>query len=167
MVRDVILQYLSLYVNVNQARGITCNPCAHDYFVVFPGSNSKHTELMQCLLPVIVGPSSKTWPKCDLQRAQTTSVRSRFLQERSDWSEIAVPLGECIPCELSSTNSTAPVSALSNDGQPVPESNFVSDTNSEFPHATHVNTPSRFSSRSFPENGVPSPSRAKRRTARE
>src|SRR5688500_1141646 len=40
------------------------------------GSNSSTTEFMQKRNPVGGGPSLKTWPKCELQRAQRTSVRS-------------------------------------------------------------------------------------------
>ena len=35
----------------------------------------RETVLMQNRLPVGFGPSSKTWPRCASQRAQTTSVR--------------------------------------------------------------------------------------------
>src|SRR3989344_2372163 len=61
-------------------------------------SSSRHTELMQYLLPVFVGPSSNTCPKCEPQRAHATSVR-------------------CMPLCLSSFSSTEPGSGVSNDGQ--------------------------------------------------
>ena len=61
------------------------------------------------------GPSSKTWPRWPPQRAQTTSVR-------------------LMPCDWSSRSSTASATAGSVKlGQPVPESNLVSESNSSAP----------------------------------
>ena len=40
------------------------------------GSKSMETPFMQYRRPDGRGPSSKTWPKCPLQRAQWTSVRT-------------------------------------------------------------------------------------------
>jgi hypothetical protein len=39
------------------------------------GANSSASELMQYRVPRGPGPSSKTWPRCESQRAQRTSVR--------------------------------------------------------------------------------------------
>ena len=44
-----------------------------DGFVL--GFRSIEAELMQYRMPVDVGPSLKTWPKCAPQCEQTTSVR--------------------------------------------------------------------------------------------
>ena len=63
------------------------------------------------------GPSGKTWPRWPPQRAQTTSVRT-------------------IPRLRSSCSSTASATAGSVKlGQPLPESNFVSELNSSSPQA--------------------------------
>ena len=73
--------------------------------------------------PASLGPSGNTWPRCDPQRLQVTSVR-------------------CIPCELSSISSTAAAVAGSVKlGQPVPESNFVSEENRSAPQAAHWYVP--------------------------
>ena len=40
------------------------------------GSRRKDAEFMQNRCPVGRGPSSKTWPRCESQRAQRTSVRT-------------------------------------------------------------------------------------------
>src|SRR3989344_8938246 len=93
---------------------------------------------MQYLFPVFVGPSSKTWPRCEPQRAQVISVR-------------------VIPWDESVCVSTAPGSAWSNDGQPVPESNFASDEKSGLPHALHSYVPSAFSWTYSPEKGASVP----------
>ena len=80
-------------------------------------SSSRAQELMQNRWPVGSGPSSKTCPRWEPQRAQTTSVR-RIIRL------------------LSGRVSTASLSAGSKKlGQPVPESNLVSALNSSLPHA--------------------------------
>lgn len=85
---------------------------------------------MQYLLPVGLGPSSKTWPKCEPHFLQTTSVRLS-----------------------SGRSSTASEKAGSQkDGQPVPESNFVSEEKSLAPQLEHLYIPLAFSSQYFPEN---------------
>ena len=63
---------------------------------------------MQYRSPVGRGPSSNTWPRCPLQRAQCTSVRS-------------------IPRVRSVVVSTASASGAQKLGHPVPLSNFVSE----------------------------------------
>src|SRR5215211_4374703 len=77
--------------------------------------------------PASFGPSSKTWPRCEWQRAQRTSVRA-------------------IPCERSSTSSTASGETVSVKlGQPVPEWYFV---------GVHVLTGERALGRRFAQDGV-------------
>src|SRR5215217_86391 len=67
--------------------------------------------------PASLGPSSKTWPRCEWQRAQRTSVRT-------------------ISCELSSTSSTASGETVSVKlGQPVPEWYFARLSKSGLPQA--------------------------------
>src|SRR6185295_11396995 len=85
-----------------------------------PGSCWSDAELMQKRWPVGRGPSSKTCPRWPPQRAQVTSVRT-------------------IPWEASVSESTRP-SAMGwvKLGQPVPESNFVSELNSGAPHPAHA-----------------------------
>src|SRR3989344_177175 len=89
-------------------------------------------------LSLFCGPSSNTCPRCDPQRAQVISVRS-------------------MPCDASRFVSIAPGSAWSNDGQPVPESNFASELKSEFPQAAQAYVPSAFSCRYSPVNAISVP----------
>src|SRR3989344_4897979 len=77
---------------------------------------------MQYLLPVEAGPSSNTWPKCEPQVLQVTSVLF-------------------IPRDESSWNSTAPDRAWSKLGQPVPLSNLASEENNWVPQTTQANMP--------------------------
>ncbi|CPU67576.1 Uncharacterised protein [Mycobacteroides abscessus] len=76
---------------------------------------------MQNRSPVGVwGASSNTWPRCEPQRAQRTSVRT-------------------MPWLRSVSSSTrSPASGLKKLGHPQCESNFVSERNSSFPHARHA-----------------------------
>ena len=46
------------------------------YFFSESPTNSKLTEFIQYLVPVGGGPSLKTWPRCESQRLQTTSILS-------------------------------------------------------------------------------------------
>ena len=72
---------------------------------------------MQYRLPVSGGPSSNTWPRCDPQRAQLTSVRT-------------------MPWLVSVSSVTFWRFAGSQKlGQPVPDSNFASASNSSLPQA--------------------------------
>src|SRR5262249_31039313 len=74
-------------------------------------SRSSDSELMQYRRPVGPGPSSKTWPRWPPHRRHTTSVR-------------------VIPWLRSGRSSTASATAGSVKlGQPVPDSNFVSELN--------------------------------------
>src|SRR3989344_3754874 len=93
---------------------------------------------MQKRLPLSVGPSLKKCPKWEPHFAQTVSVRS-------------------IPSVESVSRRTAPGSASSKEGHPVPESNFVSEEKSGLPHATQRYTPSLSACKSFPENGASVP----------
>src|SRR3989338_1473454 len=82
------------------------------YFFLNPNAH----ELMQNLLPVSVGPSSNTCPRCPWHFLHTTSVR-------------------IMPWEKSFLNSIFSVFiGLSKLGHPVPESNFVSEENNSAPH---------------------------------
>src|SRR3989344_1505227 len=96
-------------------------------FNVYPHcffSSSRHTELMQYLLPPFsFGPSSKTWPRWAPLFLHLTSVRT-------------------IPPLLSGTSST--FSRLAGSvklGQPVPESNLVSEEKSSLPNTAHLYIP--------------------------
>ena len=64
------------------------------------------------------GPSSNTWPRCESQREQRTSVRF-------------------MPWLVSVMSVTAPSRSGSQKlGQPLPESYLVVEENSAWPHAT-------------------------------
>src|SRR3989344_6114650 len=81
--------------------------------------NFRDRELIQYLCPVGWGPSSKTWPRCEPQRLQTTSAR-------------------CIPRLLSSFKLILALSiGCQNLGQPEPESYLVSEENNSCPQAPH------------------------------
>ena len=87
-----------------------------DYLSFF--TNFSAAELMQYRKPDGFGPSSNTCPKCAPQRAQRTSVRS-------------------IPKELSDLETIFSAATGSQKlGQPVPDSNFVSDLKSAVPQLT-------------------------------
>jgi hypothetical protein len=58
-----------------------------------------------------------------------------------------------MPCEVSVWASTAPGSASSKEGHPVPESNLVSEEKSLLPQAAHVNVPSASACRYSPVKG--------------
>src|SRR3989338_9543714 len=95
------------------------------------------------LPPASAGPSSKTCPRCAPQFLQRTSVRD-------------------IPWDLSSRNFIC--SKLTGSvklGQPVPESNLVSEEKSSWPQIAQRNIPRSWLSQYLPVNGasVP-PSRA-------
>src|SRR5687768_5351439 len=90
---------------------------------------------MQYRSPVGSGPSSKRWPRWASHLAQRTSVRT-------------------IPCSRSSTSFTLLRSTAAQKlGQPVPESNFVSDLNSPSPQTTHLYMPTPLWSQYLPLNG--------------
>ena len=77
-------------------------------------------EFMQYLIPVGSGPSSNACPRCPPHLPHTTSVR-------------------LMPNLLSDLASTATsITGLKKLGQPVPESNFVSDEKSSFPQPAQV-----------------------------
>ena len=80
-------------------------------------SNFSATELRQYLTPVGCGPSSKTWPRCDRHLPHITSVR-------------AMP--RLLSVSVVIFDSEIGVKKL---GQPVPESNFVSELNTGKPQA--------------------------------
>ncbi len=79
---------------------------------------SSEAEFMQKRSPVGWGPSGKRWPRWAPHVAQRTSVRT-------------------MPCEVSVMSSTLSGSTASQKlGQPVPESNLVSERKSSSPHTT-------------------------------
>jgi hypothetical protein len=90
------------------------------------GESDREAELMQYRIPVGGGPSSKTCPKCEPHRAQCTSVRR---------TNQLVSL--CVP-------TFSGLAGAQKLGQPVPESNFVSDPKRSWPHPTHRYTPGVF-----------------------
>ena len=63
----------------------------------------------------VAGPSSKTWPRCASQREQSTSVRR---------------IRKLLSASVSTDSSSIGRSKL---GQPVPESNLLSELNSGLP----------------------------------
>src|SRR5712692_8424990 len=74
-----------------------------------PLTNLNATEFMQQRRPVGLGPSSNTWPRCASQRRQDTAVLR-------------------IPRLLSASSRTFSLAIGAQKlGQPVPESNFVSE----------------------------------------
>jgi len=75
---------------------------------------------MQYRRPVGSGPSSNTWPRWDPQLAHSTSVR-RMSKLRSSFSWTF--------CFWIGAQKL---------GQPVPESNFVSEAKSSFPQTMHT-----------------------------
>src|ERR1700674_53823 len=86
----------------------------------FFGLNERAAEFMQKRWPVGFGPSSKTCPRCEPHALQRTSVRT-------------------MPRPASSISSTASrLTGSQKLGQPVPESNFVSEPKSVAPHAAHA-----------------------------
>ena len=99
---------------------------------------SRHTEFKQYLLPVAVGPSLNRCPRCEPHLRQTTSVR-------------------CMPWLSSGRNSTAPGRASSNEGQPVPLSNFALEEKRGVSQTAHAYMPSFVSWTYLPENGCSVP----------
>src|SRR6185503_11174226 len=86
-------------------------------------SKSSAAELMQYRSPVGLGPSSKTCPRWAPQRAQTTSSRSMKKVLSFSLPMFSFAIGEV---KL---------------GQPVPDSNLVSDEKRSFPQHTHLYVP--------------------------
>src|SRR3954452_8990686 len=84
--------------------------------------------------PLSAGPSSKTCPRCPPQLRQTTSVR-RMNSELSD--------------RVSTAAATAGSVKL---GQPVPESNLVSEENSSAPQPAQRYMPSCLTFQYLPVN---------------
>lgn len=108
------------------------------YSIVYSSFKSKETEFMQKRCPVSDGPSGKTCPRWDPQRAHSTSTR-------------------LMPRLVSSLNSTAPGNASSNDGQPLFESNLVSDEKSGLWQAAQRYVPFLSSCTYLPLNGASVP----------
>src|SRR5579859_2234281 len=90
------------------------------------GRRSSAAEFMQYRNPVGAGPSSNTCPRCASHLAQRTSVRT-------------------IPYFVSRCSTTPPPSAgWVKLGQPVPELNFVCESNSGAPQTTQWYIPASF-----------------------
>ena len=97
-----------------------CAPVRAGVSTPYQGFFSKlsDAEFMQYRNPVGRGPSGKTCPRCALQRLHITSTRR-------------------IPSARSSSVSTASLAKGAEKlGQPVPDSNFVSESNSSLPQHT-------------------------------
>ena len=92
---------------------------------------------MQYRKPVGCGPSLKTWPKCPPQRLQCTSVRCEK-RLMSSYSATRFPFTPSIGCQKL--------------GQPVPESNYVSEVNNGTPQPAHRNVPGCFELCNAPVN---------------
>src|ERR1700733_1842754 len=91
---------------------------------------------MQYRGPVGAGPSSNTWPRWLPHRRHRTSTRT-------------------MPWDRSSTSSTASATSGSVKlGQPLPDSNLVSESNNLAPHAAHVYVPSAWLWTNFPVQGA-------------
>ena len=102
----------------------------HSFFSL----NLRAIEFMQKRWPVGVGLSSNMCPRCPPQFLQLTSVL-------------------CIPKRLSEFSVTLSSETVCQKlGQPVPESNFVSELNSSFPQAMHRYIPVFLFFRNFPVN---------------
>src|ERR1041384_3763877 len=87
-----------------------CNICDQPFF-----TKRSDAEFMQYRNPVGRGPSGKTWPRCASQRVQTTAVRR-------------------MPKVLSVSSSTFSLAiGCEKLGQPVPDSNFVVESNNAVP----------------------------------
>ena len=89
----------------------------------FFGSNFNAAELMQYRSPVGLGPSSNTWPRCASHRPQRISVTG--------------PKIEASPRSAMFSRATG----SQNEGQPVPESNFVSEAKRSAPQQTQRYVP--------------------------
>src|ERR671919_855582 len=97
-------------------------------------SRQSDAEFMQYRSPVAVGPSGNTWPRRASQAAQRASVRT-------------------MPWLRSSMRVTRPsVISRSKLGQPVPESNLASLSNSSVSHTTQRYTPASLVSQYSPVN---------------
>src|ERR1700681_4653766 len=86
-------------------------------------SRLSDAEMMQYRWCVGPGPSSNTCPRCASHLAQSTSVR-RMKSVRSD-----------------SVRTFSSATGSEKLGQPVPESNFASKSNSGVPQHTHLKVP--------------------------
>ena len=101
--------------------------------------NCSDAELMQYLNPVGAGPSLKICPRCPSQFEHITSIRF-------------------IPYLLSSKKLMYFLSSTSKKhGQPVPESNFVSDENKFCPQPAHLYSPSFLLFQYLPVNALSVP----------
>src|SRR5207249_7369741 len=99
------------------------------------GSNLSAAEFMQKRCPVGAGPSSKTWPRCASHAAHSTSVRRMNMLRSCSVRTFSLEIGAV---KL---------------GQPVPESNFVSELNRGVPQQTQRYVPGAWLSQYSPLNG--------------
>src|SRR5580704_14522924 len=85
--------------------------------------NRSDAEFIQYRRPVGCGPSSNTWPRCELALAERTSVRA---------------INKCLSSFVSTFAGTSGFVKL---GQPVPESNLSSELNRGSPETTSTYMP--------------------------
>lgn len=109
--------------------------CKLDQVESFCSLKLSATELMQKRRPVGLGPSVKTCPRCPSHRLHKTSV-------------LRIP--KLVSVFISRLFLEIGAVKL---GQPVPESNFVSEENSLFPQPAHTYIPFFLLRRYFPVNG--------------
>ena len=104
---------------------------------VSAGLKLSAAPFMQYRWPSGGGPSLNTWPRWPSQVAQRTSARGRKGSVKSATSRTA-----------------SAATGARKDGQPVPESNFLSLENSGAPQPAHTKVPARFSALSGEEKGA-------------
>ena len=103
--------------------GTILRPCSRLGAAFVFGIELQRTAIDAVALAVGLGPSGKTWPRCASQLAQRTSVR------------------RILGIVLMLVTAAAAVKL----GQPVPESNLVSELNNGAPQQTQRYMPSRLS----------------------
>jgi hypothetical protein len=112
------------------------------WFVLTPNlshprfTNFNDPELMQYRKPVGSGPSSNTWPRCASHKAQFTAVRT---------------IPKLVSRSVRTFSSAMGAQKL---GHPVPDSNFVSESNSAFSQQMHRYSPFSCRFQYFPVNAI-------------
>jgi hypothetical protein len=112
------------------------------WFVLTPNlshprfTNFNDPEFMQYRKPVGSGPSSNTWPRCASHKAQFTAVRT---------------IPKLVSRSVRTFSSAMGAQKL---GHPVPDSNFVSESNSAFSQQMHRYSPFSCRFQYFPVNAI-------------